>query len=283
MLKYLFLFFLFCSQSVFCISLVEKKIVIVVCSYNNSKYYQWNLDSLLNQEYGNYAVIYVDDCSSDGTADLVKEYLQEHDVFNRVNLIVNKTRQKALQNLYDSIHTCNNTDIVVIVDGDDRLFDNKVLSYINSVYQDPNVWLTYGQFIEYPSKEVGFCKQYPKDVIEKKRFRYYTHSPSHLRTFYAGLFKKIHKEDLMFQDEFFPICYDLAIMFPMLEMTGGRFKFIPDVLLEYNSENPINDHKVAKNLQRKFDLIIRARTVYQTISTPFNDFCLCCGQNTPVF
>lgn len=265
--------FLFCIISyvprTFGLDLEEKKIVIVVCSYNNNRYYKWNLDSLLTQKYSNFTIMYVNDCSNDGTYEGVQEYIKTYDIDHRIRLIHNEKREMALSNLYKAIHMCDDTDLIVIVDGDDRLHHDQVLAYINKVYQDPNVWLTYGQFVEYPLLIKGFCIAYPADIVEKKRFRYFTETPSHLRTFYAGLFKKIRKEDLMFQDEFFPICYDLAIMFPMLEMAGKNFRFIEDILLEYNGENPINDHKLAKKLQRKFDLIIRARTVYPTIQSPF--------------
>ena len=247
----------------------ERHIVIVTCSYNNGLFYTWNIDSILNQKYSNYHVIYVDDCSEDKTFDLVQEYVQENGAEEKFVLIHNVERKKALANLYTAIHMCKPTDIVVILDGDDRFASDVVLQRINQAYADPAVWLTYGQFREHPSGEVGFCKAYPKDIIEKSGFRYYGPTPSHLRTFYAGLFHRIKIDDLMFQGQFFPVTYDLAIMFPLIEMARDHHLFIDDILVDYNSENPINDHKVGKSLQRKFDLIIRARTVYRPLDTLF--------------
>ncbi len=249
----------------------EKHIVVVTCSYNNSKYYQWNLDSILAQKYSNFHIIYVDDCSGDGLYNLVEQYVAEHDLEERIILLHNEERRRALANLFYAIITCKRTDLIVLLDGDDRFAHENVLATVNHVYSDPNIWLTYGQFREYPSGVRGFCAPYPKHVVDRNGFRYYPDTPSHLRTFYAGLFHKMRKEDLMFQGEFFPTTYDLAIMFPMIEMARSHFRFIPEVLVEYNGENPLNDHKGenGKLLQRKFDLIIRARTCYDEIVSPF--------------
>ena len=248
----------------------ERHIVVVICSYNNERYYQWNLDSVFAQNYTNYHVLYVDDCSADDTGTLVDEYVKEKGMEETVIAYHNAKRRKALANLYYVIHTCKPTDIIVILDGDDRFAHPNVLQRINQAYVNPDIWLTYGQFRIYPSGGVGFCRPYPRRIVERCGFRYYHDTPSHLRTFRAGLFHKIRREDLMFQDEFFPVTYDLAIMFPMIEMARLHHQFIPDVLVDYNGENPINDHKgTGKQLQRKFDLIIRARTCYGDIESPF--------------
>ena len=249
----------------------ERHIVVITCSYNNASFYKWNLDSIFEQEYSNYHVIYIDDCSTDGTYLLVKKYLADYGFDERFILYRNAMRQRALANLYYAIHTCNATDIIIILDGDDRFAHSKVLQRINQAYANPDVWLTYGQFQVYPSGEHGFCAPYPKHIIQRNGFRYYPHTPSHLRTFYAGLFQKIKKDDLMFQGDFFPVTYDLAIMFPMIEMARSHHLFIPDVLLQYNGSNPISDHCIDKGLQRKFDLIIRARTCYREIESPFEN------------
>ncbi len=247
----------------------ERRVVIVICSYNNNQWYQRNLDSVFMQKYSNYYVLYVDDCSSDGTADFVQKYIDDNRQNNRVKIIKNSVRRRALANLYSAIHQCNSKDIVVILDGDDWLAHNQVLSYLNNVYSNPNVWLTYGQFKEWPSGHGGFCAPYPSHIIQNNAFRTYPHGPSHLRTFYAGLFHKIKKEDLMYQGDFFPMTYDLAIMLPMMEMAGSNFQFVPEVLLIYNSSNPINDHKTNVELQHKCDRVIRSMRSYSRITTPF--------------
>jgi glycosyltransferase involved in cell wall biosynthesis len=247
----------------------ERRIVVVTASYNNRQWYRKNLDSIFNQKYTNYYVIYIDDCSTDGTGDLVDAYINERQQKERIILLHNHKRCGTASNLYMAIHQCRDTDIVVIVDGDDWLAHANVFNRLNNTYADPNVWLTYGQFKEIPSGNIGFCVQYPSHIVQNNLFRTFSHIPSHLRTFYAGLFKKIKKEDLMLEGDFLPMTADMATMIPMIEMAGTHHKFISEVLLEYNMLNPINDHKVSRELQSKCDLIIRSRSVYSRILSPF--------------
>jgi len=109
----------------------------------------------------------------------------------------------------------------------------------------------------------------PADIIANNAFRESSVSPSHLRTFYAGLFHKIKLEDLQYEGDFFPITYDLAIMYPMLEMARDHFMFCSKTLYEYNIVNPLNDFRVAHDLQIECDRVIRARDRYEKIESPF--------------
>ncbi len=248
----------------------ERHIVVIVASYNNANFYRHNLDSLFFQRYDNYHIIYIDDCSTDGTYEMVNKYTRQRKMDEKVLLIHNEKRLGALHNQYDAIHMCKDTDLIIIVDGDDWLFDPHVFSFLNATYSNSDIWLTYGQFIQHPTRHRGWCVQMPEDVVKSNGFRNYVHAPGHLRTFYAGLFKQIKKEDLMYGDDFFRMTGDIAAMFPMIEMArDGHFKFLQKILMVYNIGNPLNDHKVVQGLQRKLDLEIRRRPKYDQIETPF--------------
>ncbi len=213
---------------------IQLPIVVIVCSYNNSQWYEKNLDSIFMQKYSNYHVIYTDDCSTDATGALVKSYIKKYNIKNKITFIQNKNRKYQLYNTWCAVHACDDRVIIMIVDGDDWLAHDMVMQRINQEYQNPNVWLTYGQFQEYPSGKMGFCRKFPNNVVIKKLYRKHHWISSHLRTFNAGLFKRIRKEDFMLNGEFFKAGADLAAMFPMLEMANGRMKCISDVLYIYN-------------------------------------------------
>jgi glycosyltransferase involved in cell wall biosynthesis len=197
-------------------SLVEKKIVVIVASYNNELYFKKNLDSIFSQKYKNYHVIYIDDCSTDNTTDLVEKlvgYLKQQAKFK---LIKNKFRQGALANHYQAIHMCDDSEIVVILDGDDWFHHDRVLERINYVYSKINVWLTYGQYIRYPTGELGHGKPIDEKLIKDDLIRSIFPFPfTSLRTFYAWLFKNIDKKDLLDKTgRFFFTAGDVAMMFP---------------------------------------------------------------------
>lgn len=244
----------------------ERHIVIVIPSYNNSKWYQANLDSVFKQRYSNYHVMYIDDCSPDGTGELVLQYVKKHNKQDLVTVVKNPQRRGALYNLYHAIHACDDRTIIITLDGDDWLKDEWVLSVINEAYRDPSVVLTYGQFEEYPQGSKGFCVPLPDYMIKSACYRKERWLTSHLRTFYAGLFKKIKQDDLMYGGEFFNVTWDQAFMFPMLEMANGKIKCIERVLYVYNQNNPLNDFRVRLQQQLMCERIIRRKEAYQPLS-----------------
>ena len=57
------------------------------------------------QDYNNYRVIYIDDCSPDKTGEYVQNYLKEKNIPEKnIQLIINKENKKAMYNLYTAIH-----------------------------------------------------------------------------------------------------------------------------------------------------------------------------------
>lgn len=260
---------LFLPLALFGASKPELPIVVVIPSYNNAEWYQRNLDSVFNQNYKNYRVIYVDDASPDGTGKLVKDYIKKKKQERRVKVIQNDSRVGALANTYKACWLCNGNEIVAILDGDDWFPHDKVLEKLGSVYADSNVWATYGQFIYYPCGTPGWAAQVPDEVIKDNSFREYPWVTTALRTFYAGLFQKIKKRDLLYNGEFFRMAGDLAYMWPIVEMAGTHSRFISDVLYVYNVETPINDIKKDPETQQNLGFVIRERERYTPVNSPY--------------
>src|SRR5882724_4792495 len=85
---------------------IERPIVIVVCSYNNEKWSNNTLDSIFTQQYSNFRLIIVDDCSSDDNARVIQKYIDDHNVHNQVTFIRNEQRHRKLYNLYRVLYDC---------------------------------------------------------------------------------------------------------------------------------------------------------------------------------
>lgn len=242
------------------------KFVVIIPSYKNAPWVESNLKSVFSQTGADYRVLYVDDCSPDDTFEKARQITEEHGQSERVTLIRNTERKGALHNLYDGIHGCDDNEIIVTLDGDDWLAHDRVLGRLMEAYSDPNTWLTYGQYQSYPNNAPGGARQIPGHITRHSGFRQYSWCSTHLRTFYAWLFKNIRKEDLLDSSgKFYPMTWDLAFQFPMLEMGGTHCVFIPDVLYIYNISNPINDHKVNLRLQQTLEKEIRAKPKYDRL------------------
>ncbi len=143
-----------------------------------------------------------------------------------------------VENVSNHWSTLRDSDVVVWLDGDDWLAHDEALQVIANAYQDPDTWLTYGQFM-FMDGEVGFAAPYPPG----SQARYMDWRATHLKTFRAGLVKKLlHHWDasgnpgclLKTDGSWVSLAIDKAVMWPLLEMAGDRYTCIYQVLCVYN-------------------------------------------------
>ena len=78
-----------------------------------------------------------------------EEFVKKHELENTVTIIRNQRRELALKNIYKAGLSCNDEDIIAILDGDDHFPDQQVFEKIGKMYSNPDheVWATYGNFL----------------------------------------------------------------------------------------------------------------------------------------
>lgn len=138
--------------------------------------------------------------------------------------------RSVTENLARVIRSCPPLEVVVWLDLDDSLAHPTVLQLLDHIYEDPDVWLTYGSY-RFSDGRPGHCAPYETTDYRREPWK-----ASHLRTFRAGLFQRIRPDDLITQvrgrSQGAP---DQAVMLPMLEMAGPEhIRFIPEILAIYN-------------------------------------------------
>ena len=246
---------------------------IIIPFYNAEKWIKMCIRSVRIQSFKNFECIIIDDISTDNSVEVIRKEISGDD---RFRLIINKEKAFALKNIYDSIEASSpdDEDVIITLDGDDWFASKDVLNKINKVYNEEDCWITYGSYIEYPSRTKGkFSKQLPPDVISSKSYRSFEWCTSHLRTFKYHLWSNIDKVDLLDSEgQFYSMTWDLAFMFPMLEMAGLKSHYVSDILYMYNVENPLNDHKVNNRLQLKIEREIRSKRKYELLQIKKVDF-----------
>lgn len=244
---------------------LHAKFVVITPTYNNEQWCIQNVASVLAQRNIDWEMHIIDDMSTDNTVQRVGEYCTADANSHRVFIHQNSEKKYALRNIYEAVHQfCEADDIVVLLDGDDWLAHPYVLQRVAHEYEYYDAWLTYGQYIDYPHNTLGHCSVYPQEILARRAFREHQWLASHLRTFKAGLFKKIKKEDFLYQDgDWGRVTWDMAIMFPLLEMAGEEhIRFIPDVLYIYNHHEK-NDYRQALAAVLACDALLRAMPKYE--------------------
>ena len=240
---------------------------IIVPLYNVEQWIKRCIRSVKLQDYEHFECILVDDISTDNSAEFITKEIESD---TRFKLVQNNNKAYALKNISDTIDALNpdDEDIIVTLDGDDWLAGKNVLTRINDIYNDKKCWMTYGSYIEYPKNIRGsFSKKIPENVVKNALYRSSPWCSSHLRTFKCGLWRRIDKNDLINPKtgKFVKAAWDLAFMFPMLEMSAERAVYVKDLLYVYNRSNPLNEDKVDHSFQLSEERMIRSKKPYSRI------------------
>ena len=111
---------------------INYKIGIIIPNYNYEHTIEKCLNSILNQTYTNYEIIFVDDMSTDNSVQIARNLLkQPHKV---IELKQKRYNGGARNEAY--LHLSDDVDYVYYVDSDDWLYDEFALEKINNKLQD---------------------------------------------------------------------------------------------------------------------------------------------------
>jgi len=237
----------------------------VVLPYRNAG--AWLEDaarSLLNQDYPNFTATFIDDCSTDNS----NSYIPTDD--SRINLIVNTERLGPMVNRMNFINSCEPSDIVLYLDGDDQLASDDVLSYLNDVYNQRDCWLTYGQYLSQHGN-LGYAQPYPtqKSLVEEletgnQRF------PMHPITHRAALFHKLRDFDPTLScfkddnDDWLFYASDAVLARPLFYMAGyEKVHYCSRVLYLYTE-----GHEISESIHNKRDQIEACRLSNKRLRPP---------------
>ena len=118
---------------------VEKKdykIGIIIPNYNYEHTIEKCLESICNQTYKNYEIIFVDDMSTDDSVHIARKIATKY--FPNLNINIIELQQKRLNGGARNegyLHLSDDVDYVYYVDSDDWLYDEYVLEKINNKLQ----------------------------------------------------------------------------------------------------------------------------------------------------
>lgn len=236
---------------------VKKRFCFIVPFRNAAPYIQACVDSIMNQQYSNFIVYFLDDYSNDNGHKLIP-------TISDFKVKRNQTRKYALESIVETliIEDLKPDDIICLLDGDDLLSGPFVLNVLNDIYCSNNIDLTYGSYCQLGS---DICIGNKYSVEEMGNIRNSPWRGTHLKTFKYSLFKKYLALDPTLshmktdEGEFIKMPYDLAIMLPLFEIAGYRRCSFIDLPLYYYRIHEGNDHNNSRIFQLSGDHILRAK------------------------
>ena len=219
--------------------------VFVVPSFNNADWVVRNVASMCSQTHPHWRAIYVNDASTDDTLALARQAAAAHGCTDRFTFVNVPVRRHQAHARYVAYHhtSCVADDIAVMLDGDDWLLDNGVLTTLDRLYRTEDLVATYGQYVEYQNGEVRAetvrgATSYPPDVVAANRYREHGKwLTPHLRTAEMRLLQQMPTEYLQHDAQWIRCCTDVAEMMFVLERSDGRHRNAGRPLLVYNKDN----------------------------------------------
>lgn len=109
---------------------MEYKVSVVLCTYNGERYIREQLESVLTQTYPLYEIIISDDCSSDHTWEIVKEYEDRYP--DLIRCYQNETNLYWWRNFYKAMLLAKG-DYIAFCDQDDVWNPDKIGKQIEAI------------------------------------------------------------------------------------------------------------------------------------------------------
>ena len=120
-------------------------VTVGVINYNNDRYIDDCLESILKQDYNNIEVIIVDDCSKDGSLEKIKKYEKENESIRGIY---------HDQNMGNGSYACEDIireskgDYFIFIASDDYFPSNEVISnYLNEFEKNKFIDYVYGNLV----------------------------------------------------------------------------------------------------------------------------------------
>ena len=240
----------------------NNKFLIISTGYNTgARLIEKCLYSIFNQSYRNYELVWVDDASTDGES---KTYIDIIAKLDRTEMAIQRPINKGI--LFNKTFPIleaepDDDDIIVIMDSDDMFYCDFVLEHINNVYQDPNVWFTYGTLV---GDKSGTMRNFCQPIPPGKPIRQLPWITSQLKTVKWFVYKNVLKKDLLDMNrDYLKACSDLAMFWPIIEMIGHEhIKFIPYRTYIYHESTGKNVHMTNRKYQLDCEQYLRQQPAY---------------------
>lgn len=107
---------------------MEKKVAVLISTYNGEKFLKEQLDSILNQTYKNIEIVIRDDGSKDSTLEIIKEYQKKYS-----NIVLKEGVNVGFMSSFFKLLGMANADYYAYCDQDDVWLENKIELAVNEL------------------------------------------------------------------------------------------------------------------------------------------------------
>lgn len=125
---------------------------IIVPAFNAEKYIDRAISSILNQDFQDFELIVVNDGSTDNTADIINEYINQN---TKITVVTHQKNESLHVARMDGVAAVNGK-YVLFLDADDYFTDNALSILYNEIQKNPMYDFYEFGYIEKPSDKKVF-------------------------------------------------------------------------------------------------------------------------------
>jgi hypothetical protein len=243
----------------------DKTFVFIIPSYNCSDVCEKTLQSLFNQTYSKFRVVYIDDGSSDKTYERAKEFKDQIGQDPRLEVLHYPVRKGCVERLYESAMQQNDSEIIVYLKGNTWLKSPKALEELNTLYKNHDIWLAYGSGENLRTGKCRKTKAHIASGLFSPMLRHSSTDKPKFKSFYASLFKKVKLEEFFFRGHFIDDVHDSAYFFPLLEMADSHSVSIRKPICSYLQKDDHDLERPSRKTPRKCEKRIRSTAPYEAL------------------
>lgn len=235
----------------------NKKVSVVMCTFNGASYLSKQLDTIINQTYPILEVIIQDDNSTDSTVSILQEYEEKYPF---IHIFINQEQKGVNTNFFSAIEKASG-DYIVISDQDDLWELNKIEMQMATI---GDKWLSscFSKPFSEGNVDIFFDERIPNTSIIRL-IHIGSSMPGHTLLFKKDLLSLIPKDD--FGDDFL---YDH--LFLLVAASYKQIYFCPNILV-HNRRHisaatytpPTSDYK--KTLKNAISTVKRTFSIYLEI------------------
>ena len=197
---------------------------VVVASYNHAEYLEQRMDSLINQTYQNIEILVIDDCSTDGSVEVLRKY----ETHPKVKLVLREKNGGwvAVSNQGVAI---SSGEFIIFANCDDSCEPKMIEQLVKGMYENPTVGISFcrssmvdedGKLIgdDFLVREKAFKIRCNNDVLlnQKEMGRFLLHSCV-IPNLSAALFRRECYKSAGGLTSAYRVCSDWALFFKVVE------------------------------------------------------------------
>ena len=228
---------------------------VVMATYNGGKYLTLQIESIIQQDYRNFELVIVDDCSSDNTQEIINKYSAEH---SYIRVVTNEKNVGYIKNFEKAMLLASGS-LIALSDQDD-IWDKRKLSVLVSCLGSHEMVYCNSTLIDEEGKPVG-------KILSDIR-----HQLSFTDPLMLAIGSTVHGNTMLFKKEVVERCIPFPLVcahdfwLAFIAACKGEIKYIDQSLVLYRQHREnvfgiikVEDSEKSKQKEKNQEEIMKIR------------------------